>query len=162
VLDSQSRIVGVDYGTKRVGLALADPLRTFAQAHGAFTPDAAIEELERIRDEDDIEVIVVGWPLTLAGEEGDATEQVQQYIDRLQAKLPDARVVRRDERYTSEMAKDALREAGVRQPGRNDKGRVDAAAAALILQDYLDAPGQYEAAAGEPSSEEPGAEDGEA
>jgi putative Holliday junction resolvase len=138
------RVVGVDYGTKRVGLALADPLRMFARPHGAFTQREAVEELKRIHADEGIETIVVGWPLTLGGEEGVATERVQQYINRLRNALPDAvRIVKRDERLTSEMAKDALRDAGARRTGRieEDRGRVDAAAAALILQHYLDATG---------------------
>jgi putative Holliday junction resolvase len=138
------RVVGVDYGTKRVGLALADPLRMFARPHGAFTQREAVEELKRIHADEGIETIVVGWPLTLGGEEGVATERVQQYINRLRNALPDAvRIVKRDERLTSEMAKDALRDAGARRTGRieEDRGRVDAAAAALILQHYLDAAG---------------------
>jgi len=138
------RVVGVDYGTKRVGLALADPLRMFARPHGAFTQREAVEELKRIHADEGIETIVVGWPLTLGGEEGVATERVQQYINRLRNALPEAvRIVKRDERLTSEMAKDALRDAGARRTGRieEDRGRVDAAAAALILQHYLDATG---------------------
>jgi len=138
------RVVGVDYGTKRVGLALADPLRMFARPHGAFTQREAVEELKRIHADEGIETIVVGWPLSLGGEEGVATERVQQYINRLRNALPDAvRIVKRDERLTSEMAKDALRDAGARRTGRieEDRGRVDAAAAALILQHYLDATG---------------------
>jgi putative Holliday junction resolvase len=137
---SGARVVGVDVGTKRVGLALADPLRLFAQAHGTYGPDEAIDELARIQDEEGIDTVVVGWPLTEAGEEGEATDFVDAYIERLTERLGAIEIVRRDERFTSEMAKDALRRAGVKQPGRYDKGRVDAAAAALILQDYLDSP----------------------
>lgn len=139
------RLVAVDYGTKRVGLALADPLRMFARPHGTFSPPVAVEELKRIHAEEGIETIVVGWPLTLEGEEGIATERVQQYINRLRNALPAGiGIVKRDERLTSEMAKDALRAAGARRTGRvdEDRGRVDAAAAALILQDYLDASGR--------------------
>ena len=135
---STARVVGVDVGTKRVGLALADPLQMFAQAHGTFPPDDALDELARIQGEAGIDTVVVGWPLTQAGEEGEATDLVDAYVDRIEERLESAAIVRRDERFTSEMAKDALRRAGVKQPGRYDKGRVDAAAAALILQDYLD------------------------
>lgn len=133
-----ARVVGVDVGTKRVGLALADPLRTFAQAHGTFAPDEALDELARLQRDAGIDTLVVGWPLTEAGKKGEATELVDAYVERIEERLETITVVRRDERFTSEMAKDALRRAGVKQPGRYDKGRVDAAAAALILQDYLD------------------------
>jgi len=134
----RSRIVGVDVGTKRVGIAIADPLHLFAQPQGTYTPEEALTELGRIQAEEGIETLVVGWPLTEEGEEGEATEMVETFVEQIRANLEAVAVVRRDERYTSEMAKDLLREAGVRQPGRTDKGRVDAAAAAVILQDYLD------------------------
>ena len=134
------RLVGVDYGTRRVGLALADPLRLFAQPYGAYAPDEALRVLQALRTEEGIETVVVGWPLTLEGKEGEATRRVQAYIRRLRKALPGTRIVRRDERFTSEMAKDAIRIYGVRRSGhpKDDKSRVDAAAAALILQDYLD------------------------
>lgn len=137
-LDGPSRIVGVDVGTKRVGIAVADPLSLFAQVEGSYEPGEALAVLQEIEARDGIATVVVGWPLTEAGEEGEATEMAQAYIDRIRDALPSVSVVRRDERYTSEMAKNLLRRSGVRQPGRDDKGRVDAAAAAVILQDYLD------------------------
>lgn len=137
-LESQSRIVGVDVGTKRVGIAVADPLRLFAQTHGTYAPDEALDVLRDIRDEEGIELLVVGWPLTEEGTAEDATEMVESYVDRVRDTLGAVEVVREDERYTSEIAKDLLRRAGVSQPGRYDKGRVDAAAAAVILQGYLD------------------------
>ena len=137
-LDGRARIVGVDVGTKRVGIALSDPLRLFAQPHDTYAPNEALDALQAIEEDEGIDAIVVGWPLTEDGEEGEAIEMVQSFVERVQAALGAVEVVRRDERYTSEMAKDLLRRAGVSQPGRYDKGRVDAAAAAVILQGYLD------------------------
>ncbi|PQJ36180.1 Holliday junction resolvase [Salinibacter sp. 10B] len=143
LLDTPSRIVGIDVGTKRVGLAVADPLRHFAQAEGTYAPAEALEVLQSLAQDEGIETVVVGWPLTEDGEAGEAIEMVQAYVERVERALGTVEapgtveVVRQDERYTSEMAKDLLRRAGVSQPGRYDKGRVDAAAAAVILQDYL-------------------------
>jgi putative Holliday junction resolvase len=137
-LKGRARIVGVDVGTKRVGIAVSDPLQLFAQPRDTFPPEEALEALEAIDEEEGINLLVVGWPLTENGEEGEATEMVASFLDDLTEALGDIEVVRRDERYTSEMAKDLLRRAGVSQPGRYDKGRVDAAAAAVILQGYLD------------------------
>jgi putative Holliday junction resolvase len=123
-----------------VGLAVADPLRHFAQAEGTYAPEEALEVLRSLARDEGIETVVVGWPLTEDGAAGDATEMVQDYVARIKDTIgEDVRVVREDERYTSEMAKELLRRAGVSQPGRYDKGRVDAAAAAVILQGYLDA-----------------------
>jgi putative Holliday junction resolvase len=131
----------VDVGTKRVGVAVADPLRLFAQPRGTYTPDEALAVLREISDADGIDQIVVGWPLTEDGTAEEATDMVEAYVDRIREVLGDIPVVREDERYTSEIAKDLLRRAGVSQPGRYDKGRVDAAAAAVILQGYLDKQG---------------------
>lgn len=129
----------MDIGTKRVGIARSDPLQVFSQVHGTFAPEAAVEELKRIHEEEGIRILVVGWPLSLDGEENDSTAFVDEFVEELREVISGVDVVRQDERFSSEIAKGALREAGVRQPGRYDKGRVDAAAAAVILQDYLDA-----------------------
>jgi putative Holliday junction resolvase len=138
-LKKKARVVGVDVGTKRVGIAVSDPLRIFAQPRDTFAPNEALNALKSIDEAEGIDTIVVGWPLTEAGEEGEATEMVQSFVEDVDEVLGTPEVVRRDERYTSERAKDLLRRAGVSQPGRYDKGRVDAAAAAVILQGYLDA-----------------------
>mgnify|MGYP006421352341 CR=1 FL=1 len=133
------RVIGVDVGTKRVGIAKSDPLHSFSQVHGTFSPPDALDELQRMNEEDGISLLVVGWPLSLQGEENDATAFVDGFVEKVEEVVPGIEVKRQDERFSSEIAIGALREAGVRQPGRYDKGRVDAAAAAVILQDYLDA-----------------------
>ncbi len=140
-LSSEARVVGIDVGTKRVGVAVADPLRLFAQPHGTYAPDEALDVLQTLRDADGIARIVVGWPLTEEGTAEEATEMVEAYVERIREVLGTVEVAREDERYTSEIAKDLLREAGVSQPGRYDKGRVDAAAAAVILQGFLNRTG---------------------
>ena len=139
LLSGPARRVGVDVGTKRVGLAVSDPLQLFAQPHGTYSPENALDELARLAESDGIDGIVVGWPLTEDGGEDEATDMVRAFVERIEETLADPTIARSDERYTSERAKELLRRAGVSQPGRYDKGRVDAAAAAVILQDYLDA-----------------------
>jgi len=134
---AEPRIVAVDYGTKHVGVALADPLRIFAQPYGTFSQDEAVARLRHLHAEEGISVIVVGWPLLEDGQAGPATERVQQYINRLRRALPGTELVKWDERYTSELAKAQLKEAGGGRKHRADKRRVDAAAAGIILQEYL-------------------------
>ena len=138
VFMAPSRIVAVDFGTKRVGLALADPLRIFAQPYGTYNQNETVARLKQLDAEEGIAVIVIGWPLMEDGTEGVATQRVQQYINRLRNVLPEADVVKWDERYTSELAKEHLKQAGGSRKHRADKGRVDAAAAGIILQEYLD------------------------
>ncbi|MDQ7041251.1 MAG: Holliday junction resolvase RuvX [Rhodothermus sp.] len=134
---SRPRLVGIDYGQKRVGLALADPLRVIAQPYGTYAPEEALHVLQQLHATDGIETLVIGWPLTEAGTEGKATQQVARFIRRLEQRLPGVRIVRWDERYTSELARERLREVGGRRKKRRDRGRVDQMAAAIILQEYL-------------------------
>ncbi len=137
-LRTPARWVGIDYGTQRVGIALADPLGMVAQPETTVPPHDLIEALEALDAKHGVEGVVVGWPYLHDGTPGTLAEEIQLRINALEKALPHVRIVRRDEYYTSELAKQALGEAGVLQAGRYDKGRVDAAAAALILQDYLD------------------------
>jgi len=141
VPDPQPRIAAVDYGTRRVGLAVTDPLRLFARPLGTFPPDEAVAQLVALHAREGLEAVVVGWPLTEAGEEGKATRRVAPFLGRLRNVLPGVAVVTQDERFTSRRAAEALVESGVRKGARRrarQTGRLDAAAAALILQDYLD------------------------
>ncbi len=132
------RCVGVDYGTKRVGIAVSDPLWMFAQPHGTYSPRDALQQLRAIESEDGVAVAIVGWPLLPDGSEGRATEAVSAFIRRLKKAIPTVVIVKWDERYTSEVARDRIREAGPRSRWKGTKGRVDAAAASIILQEYLD------------------------
>ncbi len=133
------RAIGVDVGTRKVGLAMTDPLRLFVQPVGTFEPTAALAELKRIHGGDGIEVAVVGWPLTEDGKEGKATRMVNIYIRRMRKAIRGLRVVRQDERYTSEEARSRLADMG-------SSGKVDTLAAGIILQEYLDGAGDGSAA----------------
>ena len=128
----------MDYGSRRVGLAITDPLQMFAQPLDTLPPAASIERLVSVHAEQGLEAVVVGWPLTEAGEEAEAIARVRPYIGRLKKALPGVRIETQDERYSSRRAVDGLVRAGVGRKGRRDKARIDAAAAAVILQDYLD------------------------
>ncbi len=138
MLPIRPRLVGVDVGTKRVGLAVADPLWLFAQPLETYAPDGAVAALRALHAREGIETLVVGWPLTPEGEEGAATERVQPFVNRLRNALPGVAVVTWDERFSSVRAKEAIRAAGAGRKARRDRGRVDRAAAAVILQEYLD------------------------
>lgn len=133
-----ARIIGIDYGTKRIGVAIADPLRLFAQPYGTFAAEEVWEALKALHAAEGVATAVVGWPLLPGGEEGRATERVQQFINRLRKQLRGVEVVRWDERYTSELAKERIYDGGGTRRRRRDKARVDAAAAGIILQEYLD------------------------
>lgn len=135
------RILSVDYGERRIGLALSDPTATIAsplptmkRRKGKRPPVAPVA---RLVEENDVEEIVVGLPLTLEGEDSDWTREVRGFARALADRtgLP---VALRDERLTSVRAERAVRSLGLSKEKREDKTRVDAAAAVLILQAYLD------------------------
>jgi len=128
------RVAAVDYGTRSVGLALADPLRIFAQPCGAFSQEEAVRRLHMLHEREGLETVIVGWPLLESGAEGRATARVQQYINRLRKVLPGVRLQKWDERFTSEEARDRL----AQRKQRASKARVDVLAAGIILQEYLD------------------------
>lgn len=134
------RILGVDVGSKRVGLARTDLLRTNANPFGTYSPDESIRQIEKQVDaEGPIIAIVVGWPLTPQGDPTDATELAKNYINTLKKKFSDINIYKMDERYTSRQALKIMVEAGVPKKKRSEKGRVDQAAAAVILQQFLEA-----------------------
>ena len=133
-----SRILGVDYGGRRIGLALSDPLWIIAKPFKVIDRKKTGDYLSailKIAKENDVERIVVGVPLTLRGEHSQQTEIVNKFIEELFS-VGKIRVIPIDERLSSVAAKLSLREQGVKTG--HEKGRVDETAAAIILQEYLD------------------------
>jgi putative Holliday junction resolvase len=137
------RALGVDFGAKRIGLAVSDPtgtlatpLQTLSRREGKRPP---LAELERIGRSLGVEHVVVGLPLDLEGQENEWCREVRDVGTRIGARLgvPVSFV---DERMTSVRAERAVRSSGLPKRAREEKARVDAAAAQLILQAWLDAP----------------------
>jgi len=133
------RILGIDYGTKRIGVAISDPLRIIAKGIAVIsnTP-AAISELEKLVREYKPEKIIIGMPLNLKGEKGLKAEEVEIFIKQIENEIQ-IEVVRFDERFTSKIAQQTQRDMNVKKKARQVKGTIDSMAAALILQGYLDA-----------------------
>ncbi len=136
--ETPGRIAAVDPGRKRVGIAVSDPLRLFARPVGTFTPAEALARLREQHAADGLACVVLGWPLDADGTEGAAVEAVRPFLRRIEKALPGVRVVLQDERYTSEEAKSRLHDAGRWKNARRDKGQVDAMAACVLLEDYLE------------------------
>lgn len=119
-------------------MAVADPLGMFAQPRGTHSPDRALDQLIGLNAEDGIDVVVIGWPLTSDGEEGWITDRVQEYINRIRKVLPGAEIVKWDERGSSEEARELLKSGAKPSLRSSGRGRIDTAAAGLLLQQYLD------------------------
>ena len=136
-----ARVLGIDFGERRVGLALSDPTATIAQPlptivrrAGKRPPVAAIVE---IIQQNDVDRAVIGLPLNLSGDETEWTNQVREFAAKLseRAGIP---VEFLDERLTSVQAERAVRSIGLKRSQREQKERIDAAAAVLLLQTFLD------------------------
>ncbi len=139
------RILGIDYGERRIGMAMSDPTGTIAQPlptlkrrRGKRPPLKSITEVG-VRN--DVKAVVMGLPLELSGEESDWTAEVRSVGDELGRRL-DVPVHYVDERFTSARALKALAELGLSKSKRRENGRVDAVAAVLILQTWLDSGGR--------------------
>ena len=135
------RALGIDFGERRIGLALSDPTGTIAsplptlkRRAGKRPPLAAIEAMVR---ENNVEALVLGLPLTLKGDDSDWTRTVREVGEAL-AKRTGLPVHLVDERFTSVIAERAVRSIGLPRGKREQKERIDAAAAVLILQAWLD------------------------
>lgn len=134
----ENRILGIDYGTRRIGVAVSDPLGITARGLTVVdNAESAIREIGKIADEYGVGMIVVGMPLNLKGEKGAKAREVEDFAGRLRSELRRT-VVCYDERFTTRSAHQSLRDAGIRKSQRRSKERIDMIASALILQNYLD------------------------
>lgn len=148
-----SRVLGVDFGTKRIGLAISDGIGLTATPLDVVSRDRLSETLQRLAEQYDIGEVVVGLPTALGGHEGDSAVGAR----RLGAEIGETMgvdVVYVDERFTSRMAESALLESGMRR--RDRKETVDKVAAAIILQTYLDSRRLPGNPPGDPGVETPG------
>ncbi len=135
--EKYGRILGIDVGTKWTGLARTDLLKTAANPIGTFPANEVYEVIEKIVNEEKIDLIVVGWPLTPEEGEGRAVEMVERFLLKLRERLPNIKIEKFDERFSSKEAVEAMQEAGVPREKREDTYRRNRAAAAVILQEYL-------------------------
>lgn len=134
-----SRFLGVDVGGKRVGLARTDLFKSFATPIGTFSPEESFAEIKRqIESEGPVEGIIVGWPLTPQGNPTHSTKMVEEYVKVINKRFPDLKVHMVDERFSSVDARKILADSGVPKKKREEKGRVDQAAAAYLLQQFLE------------------------
>tara|TARA_R110000868_G_scaffold408928_4_gene693261 strand:- start:2593 stop:3015 length:423 start_codon:yes stop_codon:yes gene_type:complete len=137
-LQEYSRLVGIDVGKKRTGIAQTDLLKTISTPVGTFSPEEVFSSLKSIVTQSTVDKFIVGWPLMPDGSEGDAIIMVKEFILKLSKEFPQIPIERVDERNTSNKAMQLMIEAGISKKKRREKERVDRIAAAVILQHYLD------------------------
>jgi putative Holliday junction resolvase len=132
-----ARILAIDYGGKRTGIAVTDPLQIIATGLTTIESKELIPFLKKYFSNEEVELIIIGLPKNWDETDTHGTPLVEAAIKKLQKEFPAIPLKTVDERYTSKMAKDAMLEMGMKKKDRRIKGNVDVIAATIILQEYL-------------------------
>ena len=131
------RIISIDYGAKRTGLAVTDPLQIIATGLTTVESKQLIPFLKDYFAREEVELIIIGEPKNWDDTDTHATPLVEKIIKQLEKNFPKIPIKRVDERYTSKMAKDAMLDMGLKKMQRRNKKLVDEIAATILLQEYL-------------------------
>jgi len=132
-----ARILAIDYGLKRTGLAVTDPLQIIATGLATVASGELIGYLKQYFAKEPVELIIIGEPKNLDDTDTHATPLVRTMIKKLKKEFPQVPVLAVDERYTSKMASQAMIEMGMKKMQRRNKALVDEIAATILLQEYL-------------------------
>jgi putative Holliday junction resolvase len=134
----KGRIMGIDFGSKRIGISISDPTLTIAYGLSVLENNGEVfDKISEICRQYDIALIVVGLPLKLNGKHSSKTEEVLKFVEELESKLK-VKVVQWDERFTTKIAQMLKLEMNMKKKDRQRKGTDDLIASTLILQSYLD------------------------
>ncbi|MCX6246844.1 MAG: Holliday junction resolvase RuvX [Bacteroidetes bacterium] len=132
------RILAIDYGQKRVGLAVTDELKIIATALGTVPAGEVITFLKEYVSRNPVECFVVGEPKQMNNTVSESAKYIEPFILRLKTAIPSVPVERMDERFTSLLATHAIRDSGAKKKDRRDKSLVDTVSAVLILQSFME------------------------
>jgi len=133
-----SRIMAIDYGTRRVGIAVTDPLQIIASPIKTIAPKDLLGFVKEYTASESVEQIVLGYPLKEDGTPTDLTEAVDNLLDKLIIQFPAIRFCKHHERYTSKIAQRSMIQSGARKKSRRTKSNLDQISATLILQSFLE------------------------
>jgi putative holliday junction resolvase len=132
------RIIGIDYGLKRIGLAVTDPLQIFASPLITVSPSEFDSFLSGYMKKDEVDAFVIGYPVQMNNEPSVSVTYINPFIKKLKKTYPEKHIYLADERFTSQMAFRAMVDGGVKKKERQDKSMVDKISASIILQSFLD------------------------
>lgn len=135
------RLLAIDYGRKRCGLAVTDVLQIVATALDTVPSAELIPYVKAYAGREPVDEIIVGLPRTLDGQPSESMRYITPAINRLRKEMPDMKITFFDERFTSTLAHRAMIDAGVKKSDRRDKGAIDRMAAVIILNGYLESRG---------------------
>ena len=132
-----ARILSIDYGRKRTGIAVTDPLQIIAGGLATVSTSELFDWLQTYLQHEQVERIVIGEPRQPNGQPSENLQRVQQFVNRWRKAHPEVPIDYYDERFTSVLAHQAMLEGGLRKKARQDKALVDEISATIILEDYL-------------------------
>jgi putative holliday junction resolvase len=133
-----ARVIGIDYGKKRVGIAVTDPQKIIASSLTTVLSHEVLQFLDDYLSKEKVECMVLGWPVNLNNKDSESMIYVKQFLVSLKRRFPDMRIETIDERFSSKMASRSMIESGMRKSERRKKENVDMISAAIILQSFLD------------------------
>jgi len=136
-MNTNGRILAIDYGQKRTGIAVTDPLCMFAQPLTTVETHTLFAFLQTYFHQENVHTLVLGYPTNLENQATDLTEATQQLFEQLKTKFSDKKVVLVDERFSSKIAAQTLFQSGMKKKDRQKKENLDKVSAAIILQTYL-------------------------
>lgn len=132
-----ARILSIDYGRKRTGIAVTDPLQIIAGGLATVSTSGLFDWLQQYLQQEQVERIVIGEPRQPNGQPSENLQRVQQFVNRWRKAHPEIPIDYYDERFTSVLAHQAMLDGGLRKKARQDKALVDEISATIILEDYL-------------------------
>jgi len=132
-----ARILSIDYGKKRTGLAVTDPLKIIASGLTTVETEQLVWYLKQYFAKEEVEKVIIGYPLGLDGKDTDITKKVEKFYGQFIKLFPAIPVQLVDERFTSKMASQAIIDSGLKKKDRQNKALVDEVSAAILLQGYL-------------------------
>jgi len=132
-----ARILAIDYGAKRTGLAVTDPLQIIASGLATVATDELFDFLNNYFQQEGVSKVIIGMPKRLNNEPSEIAPQIEKFITDFQQKYPNIPIETRDERFTSKIAFQSMIDNGMKKKQRKNKGLVDEIAATILLQDYL-------------------------
>jgi len=132
------RIIGIDYGSKRIGLAVTDPLQIFASPLTTVSPADFDNFIKAYIKTDKVDAFVIGYPVQMNNQPSASVSYINPFIKKLKKEYPEIHIYLADERFTSQMALRTMIDGGVKKKDRQDKSMVDKISASIILQSFLD------------------------
>lgn len=133
-----ARILAIDYGRKRVGIAVTDPMQIIANGLDTVATKDLIDYLVKYTQQEEVELFVVGYPKQMNNEDSESVKYLKPFLGLLKNKFPNIPIELVDERFTSKMAFQTMIDGGLKKKQRQDKAMIDKVSATIILQSYME------------------------